>query len=134
MLDLTSLSLTLILVGLIWMVQVVHYPFFQWVPEERFLQAMDFHQRRISLIVIPLMILELGVTTFRVMSSPALLTILEAMALSGIWASTFFIQVPLHQSLISDPKSEHISKLVRTNWIRTSLWSLKGIFAILAYL
>ncbi|WP_083750259.1 hypothetical protein [Rhodohalobacter halophilus] len=47
------------LCGLIWTVQLVHYPFFLFAGNDRFKPSMDFHRSRISYIVIPVMLAEL---------------------------------------------------------------------------
>lgn len=114
------------MVGIIWIVQLVHYPFFQFLPNEGFQAAMVFHQRRISIAVIPGMLLEL-------LSLPALLllpwglALILFIALALIWLTTFLVQVPLHHQLLKSRHSETISKLVSSNWIRTGLWSLRGL-------
>lgn len=51
----------------------------------------------------------------------------------GIFASTFFIQVPLHQKLSVGKDSHLIYRLVRTNWMRTIAWTLKAILMILIF-
>lgn len=43
-----------------------------------------------------------------------------------IWLSTFLIQVPIHQQLAKGKDLGLIDRLVRTNWIRTILWTLKA--------
>jgi len=47
-----------------------------------------------------------------------------------IWVVTFTTQVPLHGKLIGSSDSDVINKLVRSNWIRTALWSTKAIIGI----
>jgi hypothetical protein len=44
-----------------------------------------------------------------------------------IWASTFFVQVPLHDKLAGGFDSDAHRLLVNTNWIRAVAWSLRGI-------
>lgn len=44
--------------GVIWMMQLVHYPLMHFVPEERFTRFETAHRQRISLVVGPLMALE----------------------------------------------------------------------------
>jgi hypothetical protein len=48
-----------------------------------------------------------------------------------VWASTFLIQVPLHNRLGSGFNHEVIQLLVNTNWIRTIGWSLRAILVVL---
>ena len=44
-----------------------------------------------------------------------------------IWISTFFIQVPYHNSISKEFNEKLISRLILSNWIRTSLWLVKLI-------
>lgn len=47
------------LIGLIWTIQLVHYPLFSVVGDESFTEYAKGHASRITLIVAPLMLLEL---------------------------------------------------------------------------
>jgi hypothetical protein len=46
------------------------------------------------------------------------------------WAATFFISVPLHGRLSEGFDTAAHQALVRTNWIRTVLWSLHGVVVL----
>jgi hypothetical protein len=50
--------------------------------------------------------------------------------LAGIWLSTFLLQVPQHNVLLQGFAEEAHRKLVITNWIRTVLWSCRGILVL----
>lgn len=118
-----------ILVGLIWTIQVVHYPLFLKVGSENFVSYIKSHQNRISILVIPLMSIEL-------LSSIFLYTVNPHIELKGtylysliivilIWLLTFFVHMPQHKKLLSGFDRCTIKKLVNTNWIRTILWTIK---------
>ena len=49
---------TLAMVGLIWFVQVVHYPLFAKVGSAGFTEYEQLHQQRTTLVVAPLMLTE----------------------------------------------------------------------------
>ncbi len=125
-----ELTTSLLLTGLIWTVQIVHYPSFIFVDLQRYRALHEFHQRRISFMVIPLMILELLSTILlTVAQAPGawirlLLTVL-------IWLSTFFLSVPLHERLLKSHNQEDVQRLVITNWPRTLLWTLKSILILM---
>jgi hypothetical protein len=53
--------------------------------------------------------------------------------LAVIWLSTFLVQVPLHNALVGGFDPQVHASLVRSNWIRTLAWSVRGLllFAIL---
>ena len=59
--------------------------------------------------------------------------LLSMILLIIIWLSTFFIQVPIHNKLLDEP-SNYLTKLVRTNWIRTVLWTVKAMMIIYYYM
>ena len=110
---------------LIWLNQLLHYPSFTFYEESRFPEAMIFHQRRISFIVIPLMFFELFITGRSFYQAQNVYTTTCLIILIAIWLSTFSLQVPAHEKLILKNDDQQIQKLVKTNWIRTILWSLK---------
>ena len=49
---------TFVMVGIIWIVQLVHYPSFAFVDVTRYIEFQTFHERNISFIVVPLMVVE----------------------------------------------------------------------------
>lgn len=126
--DTIYLAVSLILVGVIWVIQLVHYPSFHFVDPQEFRGFHDHHTSSISFIVMPLMVLELALGAYlafndRIYLGPFIIVVL-------IWMSTFFIQVPLHNALASAKDEVNITQLVRTNWIRTLLWTVKGIWLV----
>lgn len=126
---LTSIGLFI----LIWVIQIVHYPLFKYLGTDGFSEAMKLHQDRISMIVIPLMIAELGSAIGLCFLKQDLLSYALMIIVTLIWLSTFFIQVPHHNSLSHQYEIEKINALVKSNWIRTGLWTLKMILNILFF-
>ena len=111
--------------GVIWLVQLVHYPMFAGLDSETFSDWHRFHSNRITYIVAPMMIAELAVSLVLAwMRWDATSIALFALTV-GVWGATFFVSVPLHASLENRKQPELISRLVATNWIRTVLYSLK---------
>jgi GAF domain-containing protein len=47
-----------------------------------------------------------------------------------IWLSTAFLQVPLHRQLAAGYDSQSAARLVRSNWLRTIAWTLRGFIAM----
>ncbi len=118
---------TSFLTGLIWVIQVVHYPSFKWIDQSDYVSYAVFHTHRITYVVAPFMLAELFLTLrmFFLKGIPSSL-MWSAVGLTVIiWASTFFIQVPLHGVLASHKDLSAIDKLVSSNWIRTVAWTLK---------
>lgn len=124
--DLMNIGVSWALFGLIWTIQLSHYPAFQFIEDEKFLAFHQHHTSSITLVVMPLMLLELALSIWLVYqqgwnwSIPLFLVI-------AIWASTFLIQIPLHHQLGSGKDLTIIQKLVYTNWIRTILWTTKAL-------
>lgn len=136
---LINLVASFFLCGLIWIVQLVHYPFFKYVSGENFEEAMGFHRKKISLIVVPVMFAELLSSFWLAFfsSSYSNYHITGFLIVLLIWGVTFTIQVPLHGKLSQSVDQQLIDKLVRSNWIRTALWSTKatiGIWLLKLYL
>lgn len=127
---------TLMMCGIIWIIQWLHYPLFEYVGEVSFQQYEILHRNWISPIVGPLMLVELGTAVLLVLQrseglSPLLCWISLGL-LVLIWLSTFFIQVPLHNKITLNYDVEAIKALVNSNWIRTIAWSLRA--ALLLYM
>lgn len=126
---------TCAMVGLIWFVQVVHYPLFAAVGSRGFAEYEQLHQRRTSLVVGPLMATE-GVTAVWLAIAPPdglsrTLPLLGLAVLGVIHASTVFLQVPQHAALASGYDPVRVNRLVQTNWVRTVGWSIRGVIAAL---
>lgn len=131
-----SLVLTLtacaFMTGLIWFVQVVHYPLMARVGEDGFAAYARSHQRLTTLVVGPAMLIEAGSAAVLLATEPGVVVIVSSAALGVVWLSTFFVQVPLHTRLLNGRDERVLRRLVSTNWIRTAAWS--GRLVLLAWL
>jgi hypothetical protein len=129
-----QIASTLFMTGVIWIIQVVQYPFFSCVSAENFIKYHDDYRFWITPIVAPAMIVELLTSVFILFYPPANIDsklIWLGLALTIIvWASTFFLQVPLHEKLAAGFDANAHSALVNTNWIRTITWSLRSLLVI----
>ena len=126
-----QLASTLPLVGLIWTIQLVHYPLFARVPEPGFSTYQHEHMRRITWIVFPLMMVELASSIGLVALRPdSVLAILGMALVVGIWCSTAFIQVPCHRDLAERFDREVHDRLVGSNWLRTIAWTARGVVVL----
>lgn len=126
----THVGATLALVGLVWTVQLVQYPLFAKVGHEAFSAYHAGHSTRISLVVVPLMLAELGTAILLLWLAPAAIpgwSRAAGLALVGaIWLSTFLVQVPLHEVLGRELDPLAHRRLVDSNWLRTVAWTLRG--------
>lgn len=120
--------------GLIWFVQIVHYPLFSRIPAAAFPDYARLHSRMTAWIVVPVMLVELGTGILLALQPASAIPPSLAWAnLAGIlltWLSTFLLQVPMHRRLARRFDHADHRRLVLTNWIRTILWSIR--FAALA--
>lgn len=125
-----QIGATLSLVGVIWVVQLVQYPFFSYVEKANFPKYHDDYTFWITPVVAPLMIIELLTATMILFYPPDYLDykllIFGLILCVAVWLSTFFVQIPLHDRLAAgfDPNAH--ASLVKTNWIRTLAWTLRG--------
>ncbi len=119
--------------GVIWIVQILHYPLFNMVGRENFAAYEAAHTNLITLVVMPAMLLELILSAMIFFAPPASipsgLNWLNAALLGVIWLSTAFLQVPQHSILSSGFDEKAYRMLVNSNWIRTVAWSAKAIIA-----
>lgn len=113
-----------IMVGVIWMVQLVHYPAFYYVDEEKFKDFSLFHQAKITYIVGPIMIIEL-LSGLYLMPKADIFILSSLVLLIAIWLVTFFFSVKEHNKLLHGKDQEAIKSLILSNWARTILWSVK---------
>jgi len=122
---------TLFLVGLIWMVQVVHYPLFDDVGEQNYVSYQQRHQSSITYIVAPVMLIELvaaiSLLWFPIEGISKSFVYIGIGLVALIWLSTAFIQVPCHEKLVKGFDPAAYKWLVNSNWIRTIAWSARGV-------
>lgn len=127
---LINLAATCFMAGLIWFVQVVHYPLFARVGAAEFCDFHRRHTRMTTRVVAPVMLLELASAVAMVMWAPMgvapIWPWLGLGLLVIIWASTAVIQVPCHTRLSRGLDTAMCSRLCRTNWIRTIGWTLRA--------
>ena len=124
-------GVTLALAGLIWFVQVVHYPLFAQVGPDAFADYERLHQRLTTLVVAPLMLVEASTAAILVAIEPSPLSVSAFTLVVAIWVSTAMVQVPLHRRLESGLDQRLVRRLVWTNWFRTGAWTARAPMAIL---
>jgi hypothetical protein len=121
------------LVGLIWTIQLVHYPLFARVGEQGFVAYHQEHTRRITWVVAPLMFAELMTAVGLMFWGAREPWLLGSLVLLGFnWVSTALVQIPLHNQLAQGFDAEVHRRLVATNGWRTMAWSLRGVCLFLA--
>lgn len=124
---------TAAMAGLIWTIQIVHYPLFAEVGRDAFVRYEHLHRMRISFVVGPLMgaesLLALTVLGLRPAGLSWTWPLIGVLLLGLIHLSTIAVQVPLHMRLSAGFDPATARRLVRTNWIRTVGWSARAVVA-----
>jgi uncharacterized membrane protein len=125
---------TLMMVGIVWFAQMVHYPLFDRVGTASFKTYEADNMRLTNYVVGPLILVE-GVTALALFwLRPEGISFGQALLGIGllvvIWLSTFSLQVPMHRVLARGFDASAHRKLVASNWIRTITWSFRGILML----
>jgi hypothetical protein len=111
--------------GLIWFVQIVHYPLFAAIGRTEFPRYAEAHRRLTSWVVAPVMGVELISAVLVWGNRPGAPAVFGLVVLGLIWLSTAFVQVPLHERLGRGFDAAAAARLVRTNWLRTIGWTVR---------
>ena len=122
---------TLAMTGVIWFVQLVHYPLFEKVGSDHFVAYEKAHMHRTGMLVMPLMFGELltGILLcFLGVQGIFQHLLWIGLGLIGInWLITFLLFVPMHRALSQKFSLSLCRRLVYFNWLRTAVWSLRSI-------
>tara|TARA_B100000965_G_scaffold153204_1_gene127365 strand:- start:24 stop:452 length:429 start_codon:yes stop_codon:yes gene_type:complete len=114
---------TAVMVGVIWVIQLLHYPTFHYIEKNNYSQFQKFHMNRISYIVIPAMVIEMLSGIMLVIINDDF--IISFSLLVCIWIITFVFFTNIHQRLLSKYENTAVEKLVNLNWIRTTFWTVR---------
>ena len=125
---------TSIMVGVIWVIQLVHYPSFHFIELKQYTTFQRFHMSRISYVVVPAMLTELFTLIFLIifMDQIDTLVTVSGLLLIIIWLMTAVFFSGVHQKLTSGYDKTVVNNLVKLNWGRTLLWTLR-LLLISAY-
>ena len=130
-----NVASTWFMVGIIWLIQIVHYPLFVHVGSKEFRTFHENHKILITPVVGIVMIVELvtsGIIIFQIPNGIPNWTVIVGFILLGvIWFSTLLFQIPFHNKLSLKFDENVLRMLINTNWIRTICWSLRGIIVLI---
>jgi len=113
------------LVVLIWLVQLVIYPSFRHVDPDAFVAWHARYSALITLIVVPLMLVQVAAVAAQLWRGAGAWTVAAAGIVAAIWLLTFLVSVPAHAALQAEGNLTHrVDRLVDTNWWRTAGWTL----------
>ena len=125
---------TLFMTGLIWFVQVVHYPLKALVGPQHFIGYQSAHVERTGWVVILPMLVEAVSALWLVWNPPpsghTVLLWVGLLVLVKVWAVTALYSVKGHQQLSAGFDAGAHRMLVSTNWMRTFGWSLRSMLVV----
>lgn len=123
------------LVGIIWTVQIVHYPLMALVGGDRFVAYEAAHAPRMAAVVMLPWTLQGLTTAWLLVARPggvpgwslavAAATAAVPVIVTVVWS------VPAHARLAHGFDASVHRRLVRTNWVRTWGWTAHGVNAVL---
>ena len=123
---------TSMMVAIIWMVQILNYPSFLFVDKKQYTEFQQFHMKKISYIIVPIMLLELfsgfGILFYIEKAQLSLYASLTLLVL--IWVITGLFFTKYHTELSKKYNRNTILRLIRFNWIRTVLWTIRLAFLL----
>lgn len=126
------------MVGLIWVVQLVLYPAFRFVPWESFAAFEAAHTRRMGLLLAvpaPVEIVTGALLVWeRPSTVPAALVLVAGAILAALWIVTALVQAPIHGKLSGGKDAALIERLISSNRVRTGLWTVRGGLVIVMLL
>ena len=119
---------------LIWIVQLVIYPGFTFYQEEDIKKWHPLYARRITYIVMPLMLSQLVLYAYSIMKDLSIINGLIIGLIVFNWIITFLIAIPLHSSIDRDIDTLNQRKrLIKVNWYRTFGWTIILIISFINY-
>ena len=118
------------LVILIWLVQLVIYPSFRYFPKDGLLIWHQQYTRKITFVVMPLMLLQVALLGLQFYQNFTPLLVLNACLVLAVWLLTFGFFVPLHTCISTGQfTTKDLYNLVVKNWWRTGLWTLVALLS-----
>ena len=126
-LELVHLLTTAMMVSIIWLVQILHYPTFLYIDIDRYTEFQNFHMKNISFLIIPLMLLEF-LTGFLLLFFVDEIDFYFSISfglLVLLWLITASFFSKYHSALSNKYERGIILKLIRLNWVRTFFWTAR---------
>lgn len=132
---LSHAGVTLIMVGVMWSVQLTIYPQLRSVSAADFVPYITNHSRRMVAVLAPFAPLELLLALLVFLIRPGGVSAAMALASGGLlavaWVATGVWFAPIHGRLQAGGHDAGlVDRLILSNWIRTALWSIRGVLAL----
>lgn len=125
------LAITWMIVGLIWVIQIIVYPQFLRVGAAEFRVYHFAHCLRIGFMIVPMFLTELGSAAWLFYEGMRSTPFLISLAMFPvICLSTAIWQAPMHTQLTNGRDEAIIRRLIATNWLRTFAWTARGVLLV----
>jgi hypothetical protein len=131
---LLNAAAALYMTGVIWFVQVVHYPLFDGIASADWPAYHARHTQRTGYVVAPVMVVELATAALLVLDRPD--DVPAALAATGLalaiaaWILTLGVATPDHGRLARGWDTRIARRLVTVGWARTAAWSAHSAVAL----
>lgn len=126
---------TVAMFGLMWTVQTVVYPQFRSVPAADFASYAADHNQRIVTALLLLAPAEVIFAAWLWLDTPAPINrgivFLAGALLAAGWIATALYYGPLHGKFQGVYDPDRINELISTNWLRTTIWTVRAGLACL---
>ena len=132
--SIVSLLVDFGLVVLIWIIQLIIYPSFQYYQKANLIRLHRKYTVLIGFVVLPLMILQLGFAIYETTVAATVLGAISLILIVLVWISTFLQFVPLHNAVSKGSAGDAIRPLlVKKNWLRTGIWTMVFIVNVVTF-
>jgi len=122
------------MIGIVWLVQVINYPLLSLVPEQFFSAYYRSHLLKSQWIIVPLMVLEAAtgglLLIFPIVQVAYWLYQINFALIVLIWLETILMHLSVHRQLKERHSKAAIENLTRIGWLRTITWSAHGAVLI----
>ncbi|MCB1325752.1 MAG: hypothetical protein H7A21_13495 [Spirochaetales bacterium] len=125
------LAATLYMTGLIFFVQIVHYPLFEEVSEINFARFEARHRFRTTIAVLPMAFEFLSTPLLFFVSVPGWIAVCLTALIVLNWVWTALVMVPGHRRLARARDEREIRRLVRNNAVRVVAWLARSVVLLI---
>lgn len=130
--EIVRLTIDFGLLILIWLVQIIVYPSFEFYSSMSLSKWHSKYTVRITYIVLPLMLAQLVVGIIHLWQIRNWYTVTTILLILALWIMTFRVFVPLHFSIDNNEYDDDVcQRLVKRNWMRTIVWTLLFVLSLL---
>lgn len=125
MIELFKVLIDFGLLVLVWLVQFAIYPGFKYYSDVNLKRWHPLYSRGISYVVAPLMLAQLALSIYFLISLPTWVFTLNLVLVFATWMITFFWAVPLHAKIETVEKPyKALDQLLKVNRLRAWIWTM----------